>query len=114
MFAEGLRFASSLALLTAEAVADSARILGGESLVDLPPSQIRSLLLTFEKSIQGQIPDILGRDHDERVDTAVRLLRGSDEEDLNELIGILQDALAQLHDEQAHQSRSRRPRRQRP
>src|SRR5258706_9680330 len=79
------------------------RLVGADDLFDIRPRQFRRLLLTFEDSIQGHIPEILGDDEEERVDTLVRLLRGTSEEDLSTLIGDLQTALVRL-------DRERRPR----
>ena len=71
------------------------------------PSQFRRLLLTFEETIQGHIPAILGDDEEERVDTLVRLLRGTSEEDLNTLLESLQTALARLDRERRREERRR-------
>ena len=49
------------------------------------------------------LADILGHDTDERVETLVRLLRGTSEEDLTLLIGDVQEALMRLT--AAHTSR---------
>lgn len=113
MFGEGFRMASSVASLAAEAVVDSARVVCGDHMVDVPPRTVRSVLLTFEDSIQGRIPEILGDDEDERIDTVVSLLRGSSEEDLSELIGVLQLALTRLADERTGSPARRSSSRQR-
>ena len=95
-----MRFASSLALATTELLVDSARVIGGDDIAEIRPRQFRSLLLTFEDSIHGQIPEILGDDEAERVDTLVSLLRGTSQHDLTKLIGALQQALIRLDDEE--------------
>jgi hypothetical protein len=71
-------------------------VVGVGDLFDISPRQFRRLLLIFEDSIQGNIPEILGDDEEERVDTLVRLLRGTSEQDLSTLIGDLQTALTRL------------------
>ena len=83
----------------AEVAVDAGKAVGLDDLFDLRPDQFRRLLLTFEDSIQGKIPAILGDDEEERVDTLVRLLRGTSEQDLTVLIGDLQQALIRLHGE---------------
>ncbi len=105
MFHEGMRFASSLAMTTTEIVVESARVLGGDDLIEIRPRKFRSLLLTFEDSIRGQIPEILGDDEAERVDTLVSLLRGTSEEDLAKLINALQQALTRLDEEEGRAAR---------
>lgn len=102
---EGMRFASSLALATSELVVDSARAIGGDDIIEIRPRQFRSLLLTFEDSIQGQIPD-LGDNESERVETLVSLLRGTSQKDLTQLISALQQALVRLYDEEQAASRN--------
>ena len=62
----------------------------GDDIIEIRPRAFRSLLLTFDDSIQGNIPAILGDDEDERVDTLVRLLRGTSEKDLQQLLTALQ------------------------
>ena len=98
-FREGLRFASSMTLFGAGAMVDSVRAIAGDDIVEIRPRAFRSLLLTFEDSIQGNIPAILGDDEDEQVDTLVRLLRGTSDDDLHQLLTALQEALGQLADE---------------
>ena len=58
------------------------------------PGSMRSLLLSMEGSVHGRIPDILGDDEAERVDTMVRFLDGTTESEMNELMGLLQLAIA--------------------
>lgn len=99
MLGAGLRLVTSLAMAGAEIAVDAGRLIGGDDLVDVRPRQFRRLLLTFDDSIQGRIPEILGDDEEERVDTLVRLLRGTSDADLRALIGALQFALERLHDE---------------
>ena len=104
-----MRFVSSLALATTELVADSARVVGGDDFIEIRPRQFRSLLLTFEDSIQGQIPEILGGDEDERIDTLVSLLRGTSQQDLTKLISALQQALIRLDEEERRAARRPAP-----
>ena len=99
LFGAGLRLVRSLALAGAEVAVDAGKAVGLDDLFDPRPQQFRRLLLTFEDSIQGRIPDILGDDEEERVDTLVRLLRGTSEQHLAVLIGDLQRALIRLHGE---------------
>jgi hypothetical protein len=108
MLGEGMRFASSLALTTTELVADSAKAVFGDDLIEIRPRQFRRLLLTFEDSIHGQIPEILGDDEAERIDTLVSLLRGTSQQDMTKLIGALQQALIRL-DEEERQAAVRTP-----
>ena len=96
----GLRLMTSLGLSSAEVMVDAGRAFAGDDGFDVRPHQFRRLLLSFEESIQGRIPDILGEDEEERVDTLVRLLRGTSERDLHELIGSLSLALERLHAEE--------------
>jgi hypothetical protein len=95
MFGSGLRLMTSMAMAGVEVAVDTGRLVGVD-LFDISPRQFRRLLLTFEDSIQGNIPEILGDDEEERVDTLVRLLRGTSEQDLSTLIGDLQTALTRL------------------
>ena len=94
----------------AELAVDVGRAVGADELFDIEPHQFRRLLLTFEEVIQGQIPEILGEDEEERVDTLVRLLRGTSEEDLNLLLESLQIALGQLDRERRRDKRRRKMR----
>lgn len=48
--------ASSLAMLGAEAIIDSVRVVAGDDLVEIRPRTLRHLILTFDDSIQGQYP----------------------------------------------------------
>jgi len=83
MFGSGLRLMTAMAMAGVELAVDAGRLVGADDLFDIRPRQFRRLLLTFEDSIQGHIPEILGDDEEERVDTLVRLLRGTSEEDLS-------------------------------
>ena len=96
MIGPGLRLFRSLALAGAELAVETGRLVGADELFDLEPRQFRRLLLTFEETIQGHIPAILGDDEEERVDTLVRLLRSTSDEDLTALLESLQTALARL------------------
>jgi hypothetical protein len=108
MFGSGLRLVTAMAMTGVEVAVDAGRVVGADALFDIRPRQFRRLLLTFEDSIQGNIPEILGDDEEERVDTLVRLLRGTSEQDLSTLIGDLQTALTRLHDERRRTVRKRR------
>ena len=55
---------------------------------------MRSLLLSMEGAVHGRIPDILGDDETERVDTMIRFLDGTTEAEMNELMGLLTLAIA--------------------
>jgi hypothetical protein len=105
MLSSGLRFMTSMAMAGVEVAVDAGRLVGADDLFDIRPRQFRRLLLTFEDSIQGKIPEILGDDEDERVDTLVRLLRGTSEKDLSTLIGDLQTALTRLDRERRRTAR---------
>ena len=105
MFDPGLRLFRSFALAGAELAVEVGRLAGADELFDVDPDQFRRLLLTFEDTIQGQIPAILGDDEEQRVDTLVRLLRGTSAEDLNTLLQSLQIALARLDRERRRERR---------
>jgi hypothetical protein len=107
MLGPGLRLFRSFALAGAELAVDVGRVVGADDLFDVEPHQFRRLLLTFEETIQGQIPEILGDDEEERVDTLVRLLRGTSEEDINTLLVSLQVALRRLDRENRRDERRR-------
>ena len=105
MLGPGLRLFRSFALAGAELAVEAGRLVGADDLFDIEPRQFRRLLLTFEETIQGQIPEILGDDEEERVATLVRLLRGTSEEDLNSLLESLQKALVRLDRERRRDER---------
>ncbi|MGH8997825.1 MAG: hypothetical protein ACRDY7_00350 [Acidimicrobiia bacterium] len=96
MFTEGLRWATSIAAASTEVMVSSAQTVFGDDVVDIRPRNVRSLLLTLEDSIHGRIPEILGDDEEERVETLARLLKGTSEEDMSGLIRALQLALIRL------------------
>jgi hypothetical protein len=105
-------------MLGAGAVVDSVRVFTGDDVVEIGPRAFRHLLLTFDDSIQGNIPAILGDDKEERVDTLVTLLRGTSDDDMRELLAALQVAVGRLADERIRRrtgagtrSRHRRSRR---
>jgi hypothetical protein len=106
MLGAGLRLVTSLALSGAEVAVDAGRVVLGDDFVDIRPRQFRRILLTFEDSIQGRIPEILGDDEEERVETLVRLLRGTSEKELTLLISDLQLALTRLYEEDRRTERS--------
>jgi hypothetical protein len=103
----GLRLLRSLTLASVELAVDVGRPLGADEVFDVEPRQLRRLLLSFDGSIQGRIPEILGRTEDERVDTLVRLLRGTSEEDMNVLLESFQVALRRLDRERRRAERRR-------
>jgi len=78
-------------------------------IVDIPPRPLRRVLLTFRSSIQGRIPEILGDDEEERIETLVALLDGTSEEELNMLLAAAAEALSRLEGD----TRARRSRRER-
>jgi hypothetical protein len=110
MLGPGLRLLRSFALAGTELAVEVGRLAGADELFDVEPHQFRRLLLTFEDTIQGQIPEILGDDEEERVDTLVRLLRGTSVEDLNTLLESLQKALVRLDRERRREERRREAR----
>ena len=91
-----------------EVAVDAGRAVGLEDLFDIRPRQFRRLLLTFEDTIQGHIPEILGDDEEEQVETMMRLLRGTSEKDLSSLINALQTALTRLEAEKKRDERRAR------
>ena len=105
MLGPGLRLFRSFALAGAELAVDLGRVVGADELFDVEPRQFRRLLLTFEEVIQGQIPEILGDDDEERVETLTRLLRGTSAEDLNSMLEALQKALVRLDRERRRDER---------
>jgi hypothetical protein len=107
MFGPGLRLLRAFALAGAELAADVGRAVGADELFDIEPRQLRRLLLSFDETIQGRIPEILGDTEEERVDTLVRLLRGTSEEDMNTLLESLQIALHRLERERRRGERRR-------
>jgi hypothetical protein len=86
---------------------------GPARLVDIPARPLRRALLTFRSSIQGRIPEILGDDEEERIETLVVLLDGTSEEELNMLLTAASEALSRLEADKRLQSarRSRSTRR---
>jgi hypothetical protein len=96
MLGPAMRLATSVAISGAEMALESGRVLAGDDALEVRPRHFRRLLLSLEDSIQGRIPDILGDDGEERVDTLVRLLRGTSEQDMTELIESLSIALERL------------------
>jgi hypothetical protein len=82
------------------------------SVVEIPPRALRQALLVFQSSVHGRIPEILGDDPEERVETLVALLEGTSEDDLNMLLSAAFEALRRLEDDKLEHQR-RRGRRQR-
>ncbi|MEW6474260.1 MAG: hypothetical protein AB1679_18570 [Actinomycetota bacterium] len=81
--------------------------------VKIPPRALRHGLLTFQSSIHGRIPEVLGEDEEERIETLVALLDGTSEEDLNTVISAAVEALNRLEDTGRRHGRRRRPGRRR-
>ena len=97
--------------VASRAVADLVGTAVPRSPIELPPPAIRQLLFVFRSSIHGRIPEILGEDEEERVETLVALLQGSSEEDLTTLLDAAQVALTRL--EATRSMNRRRPARRR-
>ena len=89
----GLNLVSSVACAAGSVVVSGTQTVTGDDIKPNPGS-MRSLLLSMEGSVHGRIPDILGGDETERVDTMVRFLDGTTEAEMNELMGLLQLAIA--------------------
>ena len=114
MFRQSMRFAVSMAMGGAEVAAGTMQVLGGDDVVEFRPRDLRHLLLTFEHSIQGKIPEILGDDEEMQVDTLTRLLRGTSEQDVIKLLTGLQVAMGRLSAErEARERRAVQPTRPR-
>lgn len=91
--------------LTGRAVVDLMDVaVGPRSVVEIPPRALRQALLVFQSSVHGRIPEILGDDPEERVETLVALLEGTSEDDLNTLLSAAFEALRRLEDEKAERS----------
>lgn len=113
MVGSSLRLGLAVVDLTGRTAAD----LVGSAIVPrqvvIPPRLLRHGLLTFQSSIHGRIPEILGNDEEERVEALVALLDGTSEDDLNALISAAVEALSRLEDRDVRRGRTRRPRRHR-
>ena len=97
MIGSALQFLGSLTIATGELVLDATSgFIDPRKYISIRPESMRRLLLNFEDSIQGKIPEILGDDHEERVETLVRLLAGTTTQDMNELLQALQEALGRM------------------
>ena len=87
------------------------------AIVDIPPRPLRQALLALRPSMQGRIPEILGDDEEERIETLMALLDGSSEDDLNALLAAAVEALSRLEAEKrcrsSHRDRSDRRRERR-
>lgn len=92
---------------TAGVANDAYRVVTGDDL-DLPPKALRSLVVNFDGSIKGKITRILGDDEDERVENLLRVLRGTPDEELADLLCTMQLALGRLAEEREVHSRPRR------
>ena len=80
------------------------------SVVEIRPRALRQALLVFQSSVQGRIPEILGDDPEERVETLVALLDGTSEDDLNKLLTAAFEALRRLEDDKRERRAGRRER----
>jgi hypothetical protein len=89
----GLNLVSSVACSAGSVVVSGMQTVTGED-IKPDPGSMRSLLLAMEGSVHGRISDILGDDETERVDTMARFLDGTTEAEMNELMGLLQLAIA--------------------
>ena len=87
---------ASLACSTGAVLADGTQTFIGDDIQPRPGS-MRSLLLSMEGSVHGRISQILGSDEAERVETIVRFLKGADEEELSELLGLVQIAISEVN-----------------
>ena len=112
MIDQAFRLLRSLTEATGEMVVDATSIVIPGDYISIPPRTLRRLLLHFEDSIQGRIPEILGDDREERVQTLVRLLDGTTTRDMDELLEAMQEALARLAEDDGRR-RGRRLRRER-
>ena len=89
--------AASFACSAGALVADGAQTVIGHDIQPRPGS-MRSLLLTLEGSIHGRIPDILGDDRAERIETIKRFLAKASEEEMNDLLGLVTIAISELNE----------------
>ena len=100
--------------LTGRAVADLMdAAVARRSVVEIPPRALRQALLVLQSSVHGRIPEILGDDPEERVETLVALLEGTSEDDLNTLLSAAFEALGRLEDDKAQRSGRGRRRQER-
>jgi hypothetical protein len=84
-----------------------------DRLVEIPPRALRQALLVLQSSVHGRIPEILGDDPEERVETLVALLEGTSEDDLNTLLSAAFEALSRVEDDKAQRSGRGRRRQER-
>jgi hypothetical protein len=89
----GINIVSSVACSAGSVVASGAQTVSGQD-IKPDPGSMRALLLAMEGSVHGRIPEILGDDEGERVETMCRFLDGTSEAEMNELMGLLQLAIA--------------------
>ena len=101
MIKRGFGLVGTLAAIGGEAMLDATSlVVDPGDCMTISPRSFRRLFLTFEESIQGKIPEILGEDEGERLETLVRLLRGTSPEDMNKLLSSFQGALVRLAQEE--------------
>ena len=83
-----VNLASSLACVVGSVLVEGTQEVLGD---DIKPNTnaMRTLLLSMEGSIHGRIPEILGADEAERVETVARFLDGTTDEEINEILGLV-------------------------
>ena len=91
-----VNFAASLGCSVGSIAVDGVQSLLGND-IQPDPGSMRTMLLSMEGAVHGRIPDILGDDEAERVDTIARFLSGTNEAEINELLGYIQLAIVQAN-----------------
>ena len=88
-----VNLAGSLGCVVGSVIVEGTQeVLGGDIKPD--PNAMRTLLLSMEGSIHGRIPEILGADEAERVDTIARFLDGTTDAEMNEILTLVALAAA--------------------
>src|SRR2546421_2402730 len=91
-----VNFAASLGCSVGSIAVDGVQTLIGND-IQPDPGSMRTMLLSMEGAIHGRIPDILGDDEGERVATIARFLSGTNEAEINELLGYIQLAIVEVN-----------------
>jgi hypothetical protein len=91
-----VNFAASLGCSAGSVAVDGVQSLLGNDIKPAPAS-MRTMLFSMEGAIHGRISDILGDDEAERVATIARFLSGTNEAEINELLGYIQLAIVQVN-----------------
>src|SRR4051812_986824 len=91
-----VNFVASLGCSAGSVAVDGVQTLTGND-IQPDPGSMRTVLLSMEGAVHGRIPDILGDDEAERVDTIARFLSGTNEAEINELLGYIQQAIVQVN-----------------